>query len=86
MTYTPNANYFGPDSFTYTITDASGDSSTATVNVTIASDPTGDVPVATNDLASTNEDVPVTISVLNNDNFGGDGPSIGTISVTQGAN
>ncbi|MFZ2948210.1 MAG: retention module-containing protein, partial [Desulfuromonadaceae bacterium] len=28
FTYTPNANYNGPDSFTYTITDANGDTST----------------------------------------------------------
>ncbi|MFZ2949580.1 MAG: Ig-like domain-containing protein, partial [Desulfuromonadaceae bacterium] len=33
FTYTPNANYNGPDSFTYTITDANGDTSTATVAI-----------------------------------------------------
>ena len=35
FTYTPDANYNGPDSFTYTITDADGDTSTATVTVTV---------------------------------------------------
>ncbi|MGK4567250.1 Ig-like domain-containing protein [Flavobacterium sp. 3HN19-14] len=85
VTYTPNANFFGSDSFTYTITDASGDTATATVNVTINPDTT-DVPAAVNDLATTLEDTPVTVNVLVNDSFGGDGPGVGTVSVTQGAN
>ncbi|MES2501883.1 MAG: VCBS domain-containing protein [Pseudomonadota bacterium] len=34
--YTPNANYFGSDSFTYSITDADGDVSTATVTINVA--------------------------------------------------
>ena len=33
--YAPNANFFGTDSFTYTIDDGHGGQSTATVNVTI---------------------------------------------------
>ena len=43
FTYTPNANYNGPDSFTYTITDADGSTSTATVTITVT--PVDDVPV-----------------------------------------
>ena len=35
--YTPNANFSGTDSFTYTITDANGDTSTGTVNITVDS-------------------------------------------------
>jgi Bacterial Ig domain/Divergent InlB B-repeat domain/RTX calcium-binding nonapeptide repeat (4 copies) len=35
-TYTPAADYNGPDSFTYTITDARGASDVGTVNVTVA--------------------------------------------------
>jgi Ca2+-binding RTX toxin-like protein len=34
-TYTPVQNYYGSDSFTYTISDGQGGSSTATVNLTI---------------------------------------------------
>ncbi|MBI5679584.1 MAG: tandem-95 repeat protein [Methanobacterium sp.] len=36
-TYVPNTNYSGPDSFTYSITDADGDVSTATVTLTVNS-------------------------------------------------
>ena len=43
FTYTPNANYNGPDSFTYTITDADGSTSTATVTIDVT--PVDDVPV-----------------------------------------
>ncbi len=35
VTYTPNADFFGTDSFTYTISDGNGGSDTATVNVTV---------------------------------------------------
>jgi cytochrome c peroxidase len=36
VTYTPTANYFGPDSFTYTVLDAAGNTSnSATVNLTV---------------------------------------------------
>jgi len=66
VTYTPNANFFGSDSFTYTITDSTGLTSTATVNVTV----TGvgdDAPVAVNDSATFAEDGSVNVDVLAND-------------------
>ncbi|GAA4324621.1 hypothetical protein GCM10023164_25780 [Christiangramia aestuarii] len=63
--YIPDPNFNGSDSFTYTITDADGDSVTATVNVTVT--PINDLPVAVDDIASTDEDVAVVILVLDND-------------------
>jgi len=44
VSYTPAANYNGPDSFTYTIGDGNGGSATATVTVTVT--PVNDAPVA----------------------------------------
>ena len=41
-TYTPNADYFGSDSFTYSVTDADGDSVTNTVSLTVT--PVNDQP------------------------------------------
>ncbi|MBF4275200.1 Ig-like domain-containing protein, partial [Vibrio anguillarum] len=37
VTYTPNEDYHGSDSFTYTVTTAAGNVETATVNVTVGS-------------------------------------------------
>ena len=58
--FSPNANYNGPASFTYTINDGKGATSTATVGITVTS--VNDPPSAGADTASTNEDMPVTIS------------------------
>ena len=35
FTYTPNENYYGTDEFTYSVTDGTGPSNTATVHITI---------------------------------------------------
>ncbi len=67
VTYTPAANYHGTDSFTYTVRDAAGETSNpATVTVTISAVDDGP-PVAGDDVATTDEDVAVTIPVLDND-------------------
>ncbi|WP_164847168.1 cadherin-like domain-containing protein, partial [Neptunomonas marina] len=48
VTYTPDTNYNGPDSFQYTIADAAGNvSNAATVNLTVT--PDNDPPVAVDD-------------------------------------
>src|SRR5439155_17801119 len=47
FTYTPSANYNGPDSFTYRANDGSLDSNVATVSITISA--VNDAPVAVND-------------------------------------
>jgi VCBS repeat-containing protein len=65
VTYTPDADYYGSDSFTYTISDGSGGFATATVSVTVS--PVNDAPVATGDTFTTNEDTALSGSVLGND-------------------
>ena len=52
--YTPAADFFGPDSFTYTLGDGNGGTATATVNVTVTD--VNDNPVAVNDAATVAED------------------------------
>jgi VCBS repeat-containing protein len=60
LTYTPNANFFGNDSFTYTACDNGSPllCATATVNVTVTA--VNDAPVAGNDNKTTAEDTPLT--------------------------
>lgn len=64
--YTPNANFFGTDSFTYRVSDGSLLSNLVTVILNIS--PVNDgPPVANDDVAVTDEDVAVTVDVLAND-------------------
>jgi Bacterial Ig domain/FG-GAP-like repeat/PKD domain/RTX calcium-binding nonapeptide repeat (4 copies)/Beta-propeller repeat len=65
ITYTPNANYYGGDSFTYTISDGHGGTATASVTITVT--PVNDAPAAGDDSTATAEDTAVTIDVLAND-------------------
>ncbi len=66
VTYTPNLNYYGSDSFSYTVNDDDGiTSNTALVALTVNA--VNDAPVALNDTASTIEDTPVSINVAAND-------------------
>ncbi len=63
--YTPALDFNGTDTITYTISDGNGGTATATVTVTVG--PQNDPPVAVDDATSTDEDTPVTVSVLAND-------------------
>ena len=82
--YTPNADWNGSDSFTVTITDDAGNTSTQVISVTVT--PVVDL---TNDSLTTNEDTAISANVLTGtngataDNF--EGTPVLT-SVTQGAN
>ncbi|MCS0063951.1 tandem-95 repeat protein, partial [Vibrio parahaemolyticus] len=81
VTYTPNDNYHGIDSFTYIVTSG-GVSESTTVNVDVT--PENDAPVAKDDTAITDEDTPVTIDVLPNDtDVDGDKLSIQSASVPE---
>jgi glycerol uptake facilitator-like aquaporin len=65
VTYTPNANFNGLDSFSYTVDDGQGAMDSATVTVTV--NPVNDAPAANDDIVGTLEDTPVIITVLEND-------------------
>ena len=66
ITFTPNANFNGVTTITYTISDGNGGTDTATVTLTVV--PANDPPVARDDTATVTEDAPATIDVLGNDN------------------
>ena len=64
-TYTPAANYHGPDSFAFVANDGTVDSAAATVSITVTS--INDDPVAVDDSTTTDQNTAVTIDVLAND-------------------
>jgi hypothetical protein len=53
LLYQPELNYFGPDSFTFTVDDGNGGSATATVSITVT--PVNDAPVALASAASASD-------------------------------
>ena len=75
--YTPAANYYGPDSFTFTVSDGTLVSSAATVTVTVAS--VNDAPAAEGQIAVTEED---TVAALNLAATDADGDAV-TYSILQ---
>ena len=69
FTYDPPANFNGPDSFTYTVTDGSL-SSIGTVTLTV--NPVNDAPVAVDDAFSGDEDTQIVGNVLADNGNGAD--------------
>jgi CshA-type fibril repeat protein len=80
ITFTPNPDFNGPTTITYTVTDPDGNEDTATVEVNVT--PVNDPPVTEDDTAGTNQGVPVTIPVLANDTDP-DGDPLTVISATS---
>jgi Bacterial Ig domain len=87
--YQPAPDYHGPDTFTYTVADARGATSSATVHVTLA--PVDDKPEAVDDAVTITDGAATTIDVVANDRGLGDGvknvavvqaPAHGTADVT----
>ncbi|MDH5296847.1 MAG: tandem-95 repeat protein, partial [Nitrospirota bacterium] len=61
-TFTPtDPNWFGTDSFTVTVTDDQGGTTTQVISVTLAN--VNDGPVAANDAYTTSEDIPLTTTL-----------------------
>ncbi|MBU2514261.1 tandem-95 repeat protein [bacterium] len=70
-TFTPNGDFFGTDSFTYAVTDGSLTSEHATVFVTVNEiivPPANNVPTAIDVSASTDQNVPVELTLVGSDN------------------
>ena len=78
VAYEPAPDYHGPDTFTYTATDAHGASSTGTVQVTLA--PVNDKPDAVDDEVTITDGGPTTIDVTANDQGLGDGLKAVTVT------
>lgn len=78
--YTPNADFNGVDQFTYTVSDGQGGTATARVFIAVAG--VNDDPIAQNDSASTQSEMPLSIPVLANDGDP-DGDPIVIASVTS---
>jgi hypothetical protein len=81
FTYTPDENFNGSDSFMYQVCDTDNlcDTATVTIEVTDVNDP----PVAVDDSASTDEDIPVDIDAVANDSDVDDNldPSTATVVI-----
>ncbi len=65
LTYTPNSDYYGSDSFTFKANDGGLNSNTATVTITI--NPVNDAPAADDQAVTTDEDTAVDITLTAND-------------------
>ncbi len=81
LTYTPDTNYNGSDSFTYKINDGTGDSNIATASITIEA--TNDIPTANTQSVTTAEDTTKAITLTGSDP---DNDSLSYIKVTDPSN
>lgn len=84
VSYRPNANFAGTDTFAYTISDGS---LTDTANVVVTVTNVNDPPTANNDSFFVPESTPTTLNVLTNDTAAPDvGETLTVTAVTQPAN
>lgn len=65
VTYVPAPDFYGADSFSYTVVDPAGAAATAVVSIEVT--PVNDAPLAAGDAAVVAEDAAVTIDVVAND-------------------
>ena len=78
LTYTPAANYHGPDSFSFVVSDGLLTSAEAAVSITV--NPVNDAPVATGQSVTTPQDTPVAVTLAGSDVDG----SVLSYTVTNG--
>ena len=86
FTYTPNANFNGPDSFTYQVANQTS-TAIATVDLTVTS--VNDVPQANADFYSVDEDGSLTVNIVNGllaNDTDSDGDSLSAVKITDPAN
>ncbi len=88
LTYTPNENFNGPDSFTFQANDGIAESFVATVSITVTS--VNDAPTANAGTATVQEDTPTPITIIGSDPDGDSltysivtNPSHGSLSRTE---
>ncbi len=81
VTYVPDPDYNGPDTFSYTVSDGNGGFAAASVVVEVV--PVDDVPTVRDDEASTPSGQPITVRVLSND-VDLDGDELTILTITQG--
>jgi len=82
FTYTPDADYAGFDSFTYTVYDGQGGMDIGSASVTVTG--VDDAPVAASDQVTTNKGIAISVAALSNDSDA-DGDMLTVTSVTQPA-
>ncbi|MEM9056225.1 MAG: Ig-like domain-containing protein [Pseudomonadota bacterium] len=84
VAYVPDAGFAGVDSLSYRITDADGGSATASIAIKVERTGRDAQPQAASDVATTPQDVPVTVAVLANDTGLVDAPVALSIVVPPG--
>ena len=77
LTYTPALNYYGSDSFTFTVSDGAATSAAATVSITVGA--VNDAPAAAGQSVTTLEDTPKVITLTGADV---DGDALASYTVT----
>ncbi len=66
LTYNPNLDYVGPDSFTFKANDGTTDSNTATISITVQG-PANDPPVTNNQAVTTSKNIAKAITLTASD-------------------
>ncbi len=80
VTFTPDADFNGNTSFTYTVTDPNGNSDEGLVEITVT--PVNDAPDAVDDADTTPFNTPITVNLLANDtDVDGDPLTVTAVSV-----